>query len=131
MTATTDRNSFADLLSVALSQLAKLFQNEVDLARAELAEKASEIGGALKYITAGAVIIIPALVLILFAAAGGLIEIGMPEPAAYLCTGVAAGAVALILIVVGARRLSVESVKPSVTLDQIRRDKVAAEELVR
>jgi hypothetical protein len=131
MTAPTDRNSFPDLLSVALSQLAKLFQNEVDLARAELAEKASEVGGALKYIAAGAVIIIPALVLILFAVAGELIEIGLPDPAAYLCTGVVAGAVALVLVVMGARRLSGESLKPSVTLDQIRRDKTAAEELVR
>jgi hypothetical protein len=131
MTTPTDRSSFADLLSVALSQLAKLFQNEVDLARAELVEKTSEIGGALKYIMAGAIVVIPALVLILFAVASELIVLGLSQPLAYLGTGIVAGAVALILIVVGANRLSGESMKPSVTLDQIRRDKVAAEELIR
>jgi hypothetical protein len=131
MTSPTERNSFADLVSAALSQLAKLLQNEVDLARAELSEKAREIGGALKFIVAGAVIVIPALVLILLAVARELANFGLSEPVADLAVGVVAAAVAFILIGLGAGRLSGQSMKPSVTLNQIRRDKKAAEELIR
>ena len=44
----TSQNDFRDistLLGDALSQFAKLFQNEVDLAKAELGEKAQQVGG--------------------------------------------------------------------------------------
>jgi protein-S-isoprenylcysteine O-methyltransferase Ste14 len=131
MTAPIERNTFADLLGVALSQLAKLFQNEVDLARAELAEKASEVGNALKYVTAGAIIVIPALVLVLFAIATEMVALGLSPPLSYLVTGVVAGLFALMLIVTGANRLSGQAMKPSVTVDQIRRDKAVAEEIIR
>jgi hypothetical protein len=45
----------ATLTSAALSQFAKLFQNEVDLAKAEVGEKFSKIGHAMAYIGAGAI----------------------------------------------------------------------------
>jgi hypothetical protein len=131
MNAPPDNRSITELFGVALSQLAKLFQNEVDLARAELAEKAGKAGDAIKFIGAGAIVIVPALTLVLFAAASELIALGLSAPLSYLATGVVAGAIALALILVGANRLSAEGMKPSVTLDQIRRDKLAAEELMR
>jgi len=131
MTSPVERTSLTDLFGAALAQLAKLLQNEFDLARAELSEKVREIGGALKFILAGAVIVIPALVMVLFAIARGLASLGMPEGLADLIVGVAAAALAFILIGLGARRLSAGALKPTVTLDQISRDKVAAEEAFR
>src|SRR6202166_562043 len=85
--------SIPELFSDAVAQLAKLIGNEFDLARAELSEKASRAGRAAAMIGAGAVILIPALVLLLFAVSAALIRGGFSEPIAYLLTGVSAALV--------------------------------------
>jgi Putative Actinobacterial Holin-X, holin superfamily III len=131
MNSSFDTRSIPELFGDALAQLAKLVQNEVDLARAELSQKAGAAVGALKLIAAGAVIIIPALVLVLFAVAAGLIQLGLSSPLAYLCTGLGAGIGATVLIWMGFERLSADNLKPSMTIDQIHRDQVAAKELMR
>jgi len=179
--------SIPELFSDAVGQLAKLVGNEFELARAELSEKATQAGRAAAMIGAGAVVLIPALVLLLFALSSALIRGGFSEPVAYLLTGagaalsekatqagraaamIGAGAVVLIpalvlllfalsaalirggfsepvaylltgagaalvsvaLIVTGLSRLSGDALKPSVMLDQVQRDKVAAKEMVR
>ncbi len=123
--------SIPDLLSDAVGQLAKLVGNEFDLARAELADKASQVGRAAAIIGAGAIILTPALVLLLFAVAAALIRSGFSEPVSYLMTGAAAAIVSGALIAIGLNRLSGDALKPSVTLDQVQRDKVAVKEMVR
>jgi hypothetical protein len=123
--------SIPDLVSDAFAQLAKLVGNEFDLARAELADKASQVGRAAALIGAGAVVAIPALVLLLFAVAAALIRSGLSDPVAYLITGVGAAIVSAALIAIGLNRLSGDALKPSVTLDQVQRDKVAVKEMVR
>jgi hypothetical protein len=126
-----DRRSIPELLSDAMSQLAKLIGNEFELARTELSEKAGQIGRGIAMIGAGAVILIPALVLLLFAISAALIRSGLSEPLAYLLTGAAAALVSAALIGIGLSRLSGDALKPSMTLDQVERDKIAAKEMVR
>jgi len=123
--------SIPDLVSDAFAQLAKLVGNEFDLARAELSDKAAQVGRAAAMIGAGAVIMIPALVLLLFAIAAALILAGLSDPVAYLITAVGAAVVSGVLIAIGLNRLSGDALKPSVTLDQVQRDKVAVKEMVR
>jgi hypothetical protein len=123
--------SIPELFSDAVGQLAKLVSNEFDLARAELSEKASQVGRATAMIGAGAVILMPALVLLLFAISAALIRGGFSEPIAYLLTGAGAGLVSGALIATGIKRLSGDALKPSVTIDQVKRDKIAAKEMVR
>jgi hypothetical protein len=123
--------SIPELLSDAVGQLAKLVGNEFELARAEISEKANEAGRAAAMIGAGAVIMIPALVLLLFAIAAALIRGGLSEPVAYLLTGIGAAVISAALIAIGLNRLSGDALKPSVTLDQVQRDKIAAKEMVR
>jgi Putative Actinobacterial Holin-X, holin superfamily III len=123
--------SIPELFSDAVGQLAKLVGNEFELARAELSEKASQVGRAAAMIGAGAIILIPALVLLLFAISATLIRGGFSDPIAYLLTGVGAALVSGALIGLGFSRLSGDALKPSVTLDQVQRDKVAAKEMVR
>jgi hypothetical protein len=123
--------SIPELFSDAVGQLAKLVGNEFELARAELSEKASQVGRAAAMIGAGAIILIPALVLLLFAISATLIRGGFSDPIAYLLTGVGAALVSAALIGIGFSRLSGDALKPSVTLDQVQRDKVAAKEMVR
>jgi hypothetical protein len=129
MTSPTDR-SIPELFGDAVGQLAKLVGNEFALARAELSEKMAQGGRAAAMIGAGAVIMIPALVLLLFAAAAALIRSGLSDPVAYLIAGGGAALVAGALIAVGLERLSGDALKPSVTLEQVQRDKLAAKEMV-
>src|SRR5258707_11147714 len=123
--------SIRELFSDAVGQLAKLVGNEFELARAELSEKAGQVGRAAAMIGAGAVILMPALVLLLFALSAALIRGGFSEPVAYLLTGGGAALISGALIGIGLSRLSGDALKPSVTLDQVQRDKVAAKEMVR
>jgi hypothetical protein len=130
MTSPSSR-SIPELFSDAVGQLAKLVGNEFELARAELSEKASQVGRAAGMIGAGAVILIPALVLLLFAVSAALISAGFSQPVAYLLTGGGAALVSGALIATGINRLSGDALKPSVTLEQVQRDKAAAKEMVR
>ncbi len=123
--------SIPELFSDAVAQLAKLVGNEFELARLELSEKASQVGRAAAMIGAGAVILMPALVLLLFALSAALMRGGFSEPVSYLLTGAGAALVSGALIGIGLSRLSGDALKPSVTLDQVQRDKVAAKEMVR
>jgi len=129
--SSASNRSIPDLVSDAFAQLAKLVGNEFDLARAELSDKAAQVGRAAALIGAGAVIMMPALVLLLFAVAAALIRSGLSDPVAYLITGVGAAVVSGALIAIGLSRLSGDALTPSVTLDQVQRDKIAVKEMVR
>jgi len=96
--ASANNRSIPDLLGDAVHQLAKLIGNEFALARAELADKATQAGKAAAMIGAGAVLMIPALVLLLFAIAAALIRAGLSDPVAYLLTALGAAAVSGVLI---------------------------------
>jgi hypothetical protein len=130
MSASNGR-SIPELMSDAFGQLAKLVSNEIDLAKAEMSEKAAQVARAGAMIAAGAVIFMPALVVVLLAIAAGLISAGFTAPIAYLITGGGAGLIALALIGIGISRLSGDALKPTVTLDQLQRDKIAAKEMAR
>jgi hypothetical protein len=130
MTSRTDR-SIPELFSDAVGQLAKLIGNEFALARAELSEKAGQAGRAAAMMGAGAVIMIPALVMLLFAAAAALMHAGVSDPVAYLIVGLAAAIVSVALVAIGINRLSGDTLKPTATIEEIERDKAAAREMVR
>jgi putative superfamily III holin-X len=129
MTSRTDR-TIPELLSDVLAQLAKLIGNEFDLAKTELSTKAGEVGRGVMLIGIGAVFLMPALVMLLLAAAAALMHAGYSDSVAYLLTGGAAALIAAILIGVGISRLSGDALKPSMTLEQLQRDKVAAKEML-
>jgi len=82
-------------------------------------------------IGAGAVLMSPALVLLLMAVSAALVRGGFSEPVANLLTGIGAAAISGILIWLGLSRLSGDALVPTVTLDQVERDKSAAKEMVR
>jgi hypothetical protein len=119
------------LLSDVFAQLAKLISNEFDLAKAELSDKASQVGKAAAMIGVGAVLMMPALVMLLFAVAAGLMHAGLSDPVAYLLTGVATAAIAGSLVVIGLKKLSGDAMKPKIMIEQLQRDKTAVQEMVR
>src|SRR6185503_19972191 len=93
-TSQNDFRTISTLLGDVLSQFAELFQNEVDLAKAELGEKAQQVGGAIGFLAAGAILVIPALVMVLFALSAALMAAGWSPPISYLVCAVGDAAVA-------------------------------------
>lgn len=130
MNSQSDR-SIPELFGDAINQLAKLVGNEFALAKAEVSEKAVQASRAALMIGIGAILLIPALVVLLFAVATALIKSGLSEPVAHLVAGGGAAIVAGGLIAIGIGRLSADALKPAMTLDQVERDKSAVKEMAR
>ena len=130
-TSKSDLQTVAALTSAAISQCAKLFQNEVDLAKAEVGEKFSRIGGAIACIGAGAILVIPALVMALFALAAAMITGGWSEPISYFIAAVVAAAIAGILFIVGLKRLDTSNLAPRETVRQLEKDKDTLKGMIR
>ena len=125
MTDKSDFRAIASLMGDALAQLSKLFQNEVDLAKAELGEKAREVGVAAGLMVGAAVLVIPAIIMALLALAAALMNAGWSNPLAYLASAAVAAALAALFIVIGLQKLKPENLTPTETLHQLERDKQA------
>lgn len=130
-TSQNDLQTISRLLGDALSQFAKLFQNEVDLAKAELGEKVQKVTGAMSLIAAGAVLAIPALVMALFALSAALIAEGWSQPLSYLASAAVAGVIAGVLFAVGINRLQARHLMPQETIGQLEKDKDVMKDMVR
>lgn len=131
MTEKSDLRTIATLMGDALSQFSKLFQNEIDLAKAELGEKAQQVGIAAGLLVGAAVLVIPAIIMALFALAAALIMNGWSDPVAYLISAAVAAVIALILGIVGMQRLKPEKLAPAETINQLEQDKQAVKGFVR
>src|SRR4051794_35391048 len=94
MSTQSDLRTISTLLGDALSQFAKLFQNEVDLAKAELGEKFQKAGLAVGFFAAAAVLVIPAITMALFALSAAMIAAGWTQPVSYLVSAIAAAVIA-------------------------------------
>ena len=130
-TSQDDLRTISTLLGDALAQFAKLFQNEIDLAKAELGEKAQKIASALAFVAAGAVLVIPALVMALFALSAALIASGWSQPVSYLMSAIVAAVIAGALFAVGIKRLDARELTPHETIRQLDKDKTAMKGMVR
>ena len=131
MSGAADLRAITTLFGDALSQFAKLLQNEVDLAKAEVGEKAQQIGVALGFLAGAAILVIPAIVMALFALAAALIQGGWSQPIAYFVAAMAAALLAAIFATIGMQRLKPENLRPVETIRQLERDKQAVKGFVR
>jgi Putative Actinobacterial Holin-X, holin superfamily III len=130
-TSQNDFRTISILLGDALSQFNNLFQNEVNLATAEFGEKAQKIGGALKFIAGGAILVIPALVMALFALSATLISAGWSQPLSYLASAIVAAALAGVLFAMGINRLDARNLVARETMRQLEKDKDTVKGMVR
>ena len=122
-TGKNDLRRLSTLVGDALSQLAKLLQNEVDLAKAELGEKAQIVGSALGFIAGAAILVMPGLVMALFALSAALISAGWSQPASYLAAAILAFVIAGVLFAIGMSRLNARNLTPRETMRQLEKDK--------
>jgi hypothetical protein len=122
MSTQSDLRDLSGLLGDVLSQFANLVQNEVDLAKAELGEKVQQIGGAVSFIAAGAILVMPALVMALFALSAALIAAGWSPPVSYLTSAIIAAVLAAVLLAMGINRLDARNLAPRETMRQLEKD---------
>ena len=130
-TSKHDLRAISKLFGDALSQFAKLFQNEVELAKAELGENVQQVGRALGFIAAGAVLVIPALVMALFALSAAMIAAGWSQPVSYLLSAILALVVSCVMFGIGVNRLSARGLAPHETMRQLEKDKNTVKGMVR
>jgi Putative Actinobacterial Holin-X, holin superfamily III len=113
--------SIPGIFSDLMSQLA-LMRSEAELARAETSEKISQISMGFGLVITGAILLIPALVILLGAAASALLTTGMATYWAELIVGGAAAVTGLILALIGPCRLHASQLIPKKTIDRLQRD---------
>ncbi|PWS34912.1 phage holin family protein [Falsiroseomonas bella] len=127
-----DTRSVPELLADMVNQLTLLFRKEVQLARAEMGEKASEVGNAIPGIAGGAGLAFGGLILMLFAAAAGISAwFDLAAGWGLLIVGVLAALIGYALVRAGASRLKATNLTPHRTAEQLSRDAQAAKEQVR
>ena len=131
MSLSSDPRSIPELFGDAIEQLGKLVQNEVQLARAEIADKAAQAAMGAAYVGAAAILCIPVLVLLLMALALWLVQMGFSPVASHLIAAAIGALVSVVLALVGLNRLKAENLTPTTTLRQVKRDVAAAKEMMK
>jgi hypothetical protein len=131
MALSNDLNAIPRLFGDAVEQLGKLVQNEVQLARVELAQKMTQASIGAAYVTGAAILSIPVLVVLLIAMALWLTQLGLSPVVAHLAAAACGAVISVILAMVGMSHLKPENLKPKVTMQQVERDITTAKEMAR
>ncbi|AWK89189.1 phage holin family protein [Azospirillum thermophilum] len=109
---------FADLAR----ETTNLARAEIELAKSELTEKATEAAGGVAYIAAGGFIAFAGILVLLAAAVLGLSNVVAPWLAAVI-VGVVVLAIGGILAMMGKNRLKPQNLQPNRTIGTLRDDK--------
>jgi hypothetical protein len=118
--------SIPDIIADVFGQATTLLRKEGQLARAEMSEKISQVAVGIALILFGAVLLIPALVILLDAAVAGLVSRGVEAHWSALIVGGAALLIGLILALLGSSRLKAKRLMPSRTIEQLQQDAAVA-----
>lgn len=110
------------VVSELLGEITALVRNEIRLAKAEAAEKLRRIAFGLVFTVAGIFLALLALVLLLQAAVGGLMLLGLNFALASLAVAVVTIIVAGVVVWLGIQRLKIGPISQSKTAQQIKRD---------
>ena len=117
--------SLIALFSDLWRETSMLVHQEAELAKVEIAEKVSDMGKGIAAIAVGGAIIFAGFIVLLFAASNGLALLLPPEHADWLApliVGLAVIVLGFIALGMGKHELSSKNLKPSRTLDSLRRD---------
>jgi len=121
----------ASLFTDVVSELSHLFQTEIRLVRAEMNEKVSRVANSGALIAAGAIIMLPAVFILLLAIVRWLAVAGLPEQWGLLLVGAAVAALGVVLLMKGLNNLKGSTLVPQRTIEQVRADLSVAKEQVR
>jgi len=122
MSSQHDQRSVSELIAEVVNQFSKLIRNEMAIARAELSAKAVEAALGAGFLVGAALLLIPAIVLLLMALAAGLVELGLSPFVANLIAGVVGLLLSGTLAYIGKTKLSADHLKPKRTINEIELD---------
>ncbi len=131
MALTDNTRTVPELFTSVVSQLADLMRTEGQLARAEISEKMTLAATGLGLIVGGAILLMPALVVLLEAAVAALVDNGIAPYWAALTVGGACLLLGLILLLTGVSWLRAGRLVPGKTIHQLQRDAATARSQVR
>ncbi len=120
-----ESRSIAQLIRDFTHESTALVQDEVDLAKAEVSEKISQLGSGLRNLGMGALVLFAGLLVLLDAAVAGLLMVIPLEQQAWAAPLIVGGVVALIgliMLLSGRKKVRAKNLKPQQTLDEVRRD---------
>ena len=126
MALTNNTRTIPELFTSVVSQLADLMRTEGELARVEISEKMTLVATGLGLIVGGAILAMPALVVLLEAAVAALVENGMAPYWSALVVGGACFLLGLILLLIGVSWLRAGRLIPDKTIHQLQRDAATA-----
>ena len=131
MAAHDSTRPLVSLFTDLISEVTQLFQAEIRLVRAEMNEKVSRVANSGALIGAGAVVILPAVFILLLAIVRWLEVAGLPEHWGLLIVGVVVAALGAILLMKGINNLKGSALVPHRTIEQVQADFSVAREHVR
>jgi Putative Actinobacterial Holin-X, holin superfamily III len=119
------------LFTDTVSELTNLFQTEIRLVRAEINEKLSKAANSGALIGAGAIVMLPAVFILLLAIVRWLAVAGLPEQWGLTLVGLVVAALGVALLMMGINNLKGSALVPRRTIEQVRADISVAKEQVR
>jgi hypothetical protein len=129
-----DERSFGQLLADLTNESRALVRNEIDLAKAEISEKVTQVGLGIAALAAGGLVLFAGFLVLLDAAVFGLAKLlepyGWPALAA-LIVAVATMIIGLIILMIGRSSLKSTNLAPRRTTESLRRDTQMVKEQVR
>jgi hypothetical protein len=123
------QRSVPAIIGDLFSQLSLLLRKEAQLARAEVSENMSTLARGLGLVVGGAVLLMPALVILLQAAVAALTDgYGLSSYWSALIVGGVVLILGIILLLVGFSRMKLENIMPNKTVNQLQRDVTVVKE---
>jgi len=119
------------LFTDTVAEVTHLFQTEIRLVRAEINEKLSRAANSGVLIAAGAIVMIPAVFILLLAIVRWLAVAGLPEHWGLLLVGLVIAALGVVLLMKGINNLKGSALVPRRSIEQVRADLSIAKEQVR
>jgi Putative Actinobacterial Holin-X, holin superfamily III len=124
-----NQRSVPEIIGDLFSQLTTLLRKEAQLARTEVSENIASLARGLGLIVGGAVLLSPALVILLQAGVAALTDTyGIRSYWSALIVGGAVLIIGIILLLVGISRLKLENIMPSKTVHQLQQDASVAKQ---
>jgi xanthine/uracil permease len=131
MDPNTQNRSVLDLFTQLVDNMSFLFRKEIELAKAEMSEKAGQVGAGAAKAAIGGVLMIPALVVLLWSAVAWLETVDVPVRWGTLIVGIVVAVIGFVLLKTGMNAASTANLKPRRTTTQLQRDVAVVKEQVR
>jgi hypothetical protein len=122
MQAHRDEQSLGELFSDLARETSTLVRQEVELAKAEMTQKATRIGKDIGFLVAGGAVAYAGFLGLVAAIAIGLGQLGLPWWLATLLVALVVGAVGAVLVMRGINALKQENLAPERTIQTLKED---------